>query len=98
VGPSRPTGPGREVKATLASFQCRGSQTGSEFWGNASSRLPLGTINVIFIAPGRIRSCPSRVMSVSCYPAEESRSMLKRVKIGIPLVLGFSVEDKLGTI
>ncbi|XP_050252532.1 uncharacterized protein LOC126699025 [Quercus robur] len=37
-------------------------------------------------------------MSVSRYPAEESSSMPKRVKMGIPLVLGFSDEDKIGTI
>ena len=75
-----------------------GSQTSSESRGDASSRLPLGIINVIFVAPGRTRSCPSRVMSVSRYPVEESSSMPKRVKMGIPLVLGFSDEDKLGTI
>ena len=37
-------------------------------------------------------------MSVSLRPAKGSSPMLKRVKIGIPLVLGFSNEDKLGTI
>ena len=71
---------------------------GSEFWGDAFSRLPFGTINVIFIAPGRTGSCPFRVMSVSRYPAEESSSMSKRIKMGTPLVLGFSNENKLGTI
>ena len=71
---------------------------GSEFWGDASSRPLLGTINVIFAAPRRIRSCHSRVMSLSFYPDEGSSSMLKRVKMGIPLVLGFLDEDKLGTI
>ena len=75
-----------------------GSQTVSELRGDASSRLPIGTINVIFVALGRTGSCPSRVMSVSRYPAEESSSMPKRVKMGIPLVLGFSDEDKIGTI
>ena len=55
-------------------------------------------INVIFAALGRTESCPSRVMSVSCYPDEGSCSMLKRVKMGIPLVLGFSDEEKLGTV
>ena len=38
---------------------------GLAFRGDASSRSPLGTINVIFTAPRRTRSCPSRVMSVS---------------------------------
>ena len=75
-----------------------GSQTSSELRGDASSRLPLGTINVIFAALGRIGSCPSRVMLVSRYPVEESSSMSKRVKTGILLVLGFLDEDKLGTI
>ena len=71
---------------------------GSAFWEDASSRPPLGTINVIFAASGRTGSCPSRVMSVSCCPGEGSSSMPKRVKMGIPLVLGFSDEDKLGTV
>ena len=68
------------------------------FQGDASSRPPLGTINVIFAAPGRIRSCPSRIMSVSHCPDESSSSIPKRVKMGIPLVLGFSDEDKLGIV
>ena len=68
------------------------------FRGDASSRPPLGTNNVIFAAPGRTRSCPSRVMSVSCYLDEGFSLMPKRVKMGTPLVLGFSDEDKLGTI
>ena len=37
-------------------------------------------------------------MSVSRYLAEESSSMPKRVKMGIPMVLGFSDEDKFGII
>ena len=68
---------------------------GLEFRGDASSRLPLGTINVIFAAPGRTRSCPFKVISVSLYPAKESSLMPKRAKIGVPLVLGFLDEDKL---
>ena len=71
---------------------------GSAFRGDASSRPPLGTINVIFAALGKTRSCPSRVISVSCCPNEGSSSMPKRVKMGTPLVLDFSDEDKLGTI
>ena len=74
------------------------SQTGPKFRGDASSRLPLGTINVIFVAQGRTGSFPSRVMSISRYPVEEFSSMPKRIKVGIPLVLGFSNEEKLGTI
>ena len=71
---------------------------GSAFRGDATSRPPLGTINIIFAAPGRTGSCPSKVMSVSCCPDEGSSLMPKRVKMGIPLVLGFSNEDKLGTV
>ncbi|XP_050277710.1 uncharacterized protein LOC126719168 [Quercus robur] len=74
------------------------SQAGSEMRGDASSRLPLSTINVIFAAPGRTESCPSRVMSVSQSPAEEYNSMPKRARMGLPLVLGFLDEDKVGII
>ena len=88
----------RKLKQLLHHSSGWGSQTGLEFRGDASLRLPLGTINVIFVALGRTGSCPFRVMSVSCYPVEESNSMSKRVKMGIPLVLGFSDKDKLGTI
>ena len=87
-----------KLKQLLHHSSGRGSQTGSEFRRDASSRLPLGTINVIFAALRRTESCPSRVMSVSRYSAEESSSMPKRVKMGVPLVLSFSDEDKLGTI
>ena len=71
---------------------------GSELRGDASLKPLLGTINVIFAAPGRTRSYLSRVMSLSRHPNKGSSSMPKRVKMGIPLVLDFSDEDKLGTI
>ena len=87
-----------KLKQLLHHSSGRVSQVGSELRGDASSRLPLGTINIIFAAPGRTRSCPSRVMSVSRCSAEESSSMPKRAKMGIPLVLGFSDEDKVGSI
>ena len=70
----------------------------SVFLGNATSRPPLGIINVIFATPRKTGSCPSRIMSVSCCSDEGSSSMPKRVKMNVPLVLGFSNEDKLGTI
>ena len=87
-----------KLKQLLHHSNRRGSQTGLEFRGDTSSRLSLGTINVIFVTLGRIRSCPSRVMSVSRYPAKELSSMPKRIKMGTPLVLSFSDDDKLGTI
>ena len=87
-----------KLKQLLNHSNGRGNQTGSAFQGDASSRPLLGMINVIFAAPGRTRFCPSRVMSVSCCLDKGSNSMPKRVKMGIPLVLGFSNEDKLGTV
>ena len=61
-------------------------------------RPPIGTINVIFTALGRTESCPSTIMSVSCYSDEDSNSIPKRVKMNVPLVLSFSNADKQGTI
>ena len=87
-----------KLKQLLHHSSGRGSQMSSAFRGDAFSRPLLGTINVIFATLGRTGSCPSRVMSVSCCPYEGSNSMPKRVKMGIPLVLGFSDENKLGTI
>ena len=58
----------------------------------------MGTINVIFAAPGRTGSSPSRVMSVARLLAEDSSSGLKRAKMDIQPILGFSDEDKIGII
>ena len=58
----------------------------------------LGTINVIFAAPSRTGSCPSRVMSVARLSFEDTSHELKRAKLERPLVMGFSDEDKIGTI
>ena len=76
----------------------RGGQDGSAFQGNAASKPSFGTINVIFVAPGRTGSCPSRVMSVCCYADDECNSVSKRNKMNAPLVLSFSDADKQGTI
>ena len=65
---------------------------------NATSRPPLGTINVIFAAPGRIGSCPSRVMLVARLSSDKDVSEPKRAKVLIQPILGFSDEDKAGTI
>ncbi|XP_065621875.1 uncharacterized protein LOC136064266 [Quercus suber] len=43
----------------------REGQMNSESGRSDSAKPPLGTINVIFTAPGRIRSWPSKVMSVA---------------------------------
>ena len=63
-----------------------------------SLKPPLGTINVIFAAPRRTGSCPFRVMSVARLPVEDSNLEPMRDRIEIKLVLGFSNEDKVGTI
>ena len=65
---------------------------------SAPSKPFFGTINVIFAALGRTRSCPSRVMSVTWLPAKDSSSEPKRARIDIPPVLGFLDKDKIGTI
>ena len=76
----------------------RGGQAGSTSQGNAASKPPLGTINVIFAALGGTGSCPSRVMPVSCYSDDECNSTPKRNKKNVLLVLSFSDADKQGTI
>ena len=68
------------------------------FKGNPASKPPLGTINVIFAAPGRTGFCPSRIMSVSHYSDDELNSVPKRVKTNVPLVLSFSEANKQETI
>ncbi|XP_065629201.1 uncharacterized protein LOC136067374 [Quercus suber] len=60
----------------------RGGHIGSAFQGDASRGPPLGTINVIFAAPGRTGSCPSKVMSVSQCSEEGSSSRPKKAKPG----------------
>ena len=58
----------------------------------------MGTINVIFAAPGRIGSCSSKVMSVARLSSEDTSHEPKRARLERPLVMGFSDEDKIGTI
>ena len=58
----------------------------------------MGTIHVILAAPGRISSFPFEVLSVARLPTEDGEKESKRSKKGNSLVLGFSDEDKMGTI
>ena len=58
----------------------------------------MGTINVILAAPGRTDSFPSRVMSVAQLSPKDDDRESKRSKKGASPVLGFSNEDKIGTI
>ena len=55
-------------------------------------------INVIFAAPSRIGSCPSKVMSVARLSTKGNNSEPKKARIEIPPVLGFSDKDKIETI
>ncbi|XP_075655006.1 uncharacterized protein LOC142625196 [Castanea sativa] len=71
---------------------------GSSTQGNTFSRPLLGTINVIFAAPGRMGSCPSRVATVARPLPENSNHELKRAKVAIQLALSFSEKNKFGTI
>ena len=85
-----------KLKHFLHHLSGLGNQTNTAFRGNADPRPPLGTINFIFVAPRRIGSCPSRIMSVSCHSNEGSSSMPKRIKTNVPLVLSFSDAVKQG--
>ena len=87
-----------KLKQLLHHSSGLGGQTTSRSEREIPSRPPLGTINVIFAAPGRIGSYPSRVMSVARQPSKDTSREPKRARLERPLVLGFSDEDKIGTI
>ena len=75
-----------------------GGQTNSRPERETPLRPPLGTINVIFAALSRTGSCPSRVMFVACLSSEDINHEPKRPRVERPLIIGFSNEDKVGTI
>ena len=87
-----------KLKQPLHHSSGQGSQTSLEPRRDASSRPPLGIINVIFTAPRRTSSCPSRVMSVAQLFTEISNLEPKRARVVIQPALSFSDEDKIGTI
>ena len=82
----------------LHHFSGLGGQANSGSQRDVPSRPPLGTINVIFAAPSQTGSCPSRVMYVARLPSENINQELKRARVEWSLVMGFSNEDKIGTI
>ena len=86
------------MKQLLHHFSGLGRQTNSRFERETPSGPPLGTINVIFAAPGRTGSCPSRVMSVARLSSEDTSHEPKRARLDRPLIMGFLDEDKIGTI
>ena len=75
-----------------------GGQANSGSQRDIPSRPPLGTINVIFAALGRTGSCPSRIMYVACLSSGDTSQDPKRARVELPLVMGFSNEDKIGII
>ena len=86
------------MKELLHHFSGQMEQIGLDPRRDAPSRPPLGAINVIFAALERIGSSLSRVMSVAQLPTKDSNAGLKRAKLDIQPILGFSDEDKVGTI
>ena len=86
------------MKELLHHSSSRTEQTNLDPRRDTPSRPPLGTINVIFAAPGRTGSSLSRVMSMARLPTKDSNEGLKRAKMDIQPILGFSNEDKVGTI
>ena len=53
--------------------------------------------NTILAAPGRTGTCPSRVLSVTQLPVEESQPEPRKARRNSHPVLSFSEEDKVGT-
>ena len=87
-----------KLKQLLHHSSGSGGQANSGSQRDIPSRPPLGTINVIFAAPGRTRSCPSRVMSVARLSLGDTNQEPKRARVEQSLVMSFSDEDKIGTI
>ena len=58
----------------------------------------MGIINIIFTVPGRTGTCPSRVMSIARLSSGNINQNPKRARVELSLVMGFSNEDKIGTI
>ena len=87
-----------KLKQLLHHSSGQGSQAGFESRRDIFSKPPLGTINVIFAALERIGSCPSRVMSVARLSSGDINQDPKRARVEMPLVMGFSDEDKIGRI
>ena len=87
-----------KLKQLLHHSSGLGGQTNSRSERETPSRPLLGTINVIFAARGRTSSYPSRVMSVAHLSSEDINQEPKRPRMERPLIIGFSDEDKVGTI
>ena len=87
-----------KLKQLLDHSNNQGGQANSEPRGDDSSRPPLGTINVVFVAPEKTGSCPSRMMYVAWLSTEGANPKPKKARIEIQPILGFLGEDKIETI
>ena len=87
-----------KLKQLLHHSSGLGGQANSGSQRDIPSRPPLGTINVIFAVPGRTGSCPSRIISVARLSSGDINQDPKRARVELPLVMGFSDEDKIETI
>ena len=87
-----------KLKQLLHHSSGQGSQANSESRKDIPSRHPLGIINIIFTVPGRTGTCPSRVMSIARLSSGNINQNPKRARVELSLVMGFSNEDKIGTI
>ena len=86
-----------QLKHLLHHSSSQQGQANPESRRDTSLRPPIGMINVILAAPGRIESCPISVMSVARPSIEDNNRGSKRAKKESPPVLGFLDEDKVGT-
>ena len=87
-----------KLKQLLHHSSALGGQANSGSQRDIPLRPPLGTINVIFAALGRTGLCLSRIMSVARLSSGDTNQDPKRARVELPLVMGFSDEDKIGTI
>ena len=87
-----------KLKQLLHHSSGLGGQTTSHPEREIPSRPHLETINVIFAALGRTGLTPSRVMVVAHLSSEGINQEPKRARVERPLIMGFSDEDKIGTI
>ncbi|XP_075659127.1 uncharacterized protein LOC142629007 [Castanea sativa] len=88
---------GGKLKQFLYHPNGQGGQARSGSQRDASSKPPLGTINVILAAQGRTGSHPFRVLFIAQPFTEDSSLEPKRIRMEVRPALSFSNEDKIGT-
>ena len=75
------------------------SHSRAKFHRDSTPRPVLGTINVIFAKPGDSGGSSTRVMSIGVgYDLEAGDQASKKAKVMVTSTLGFSEEDKKGTL